>query len=40
MSHAPVTLIRTAPGARWLRLEGFVTPDELLQNYRQLLAAK
>lgn len=40
MSHAPVTLLRMAPGEHWLRLEGFVTPDELLQNYRQLLAAK
>ena len=37
MSHAPVTLVRAAPGKPWLRIEGFVTPDELLQKYRQLL---
>jgi protein SCO1 len=37
MSHAPVTLLRAAPGKPWLRIEGFVTPDELLQKYRQLL---
>jgi protein SCO1 len=38
MSHAPVTLVRAAPGKPWLRIEGFVTPDELLQKYHQLLA--
>jgi protein SCO1 len=37
MSHAPVTLVRAAPGKPWLRIEGFVTPDELLQKYHQLL---
>jgi protein SCO1/2 len=37
MSHAPVTLIRAAPGKPWLRIEGFVTPEELLQKYHQLL---
>jgi protein SCO1 len=37
MSHAPVTLVRAAPGKPWLRIEGFVTPEELLQKYRQLL---
>jgi protein SCO1/2 len=38
MNHNPVTLMRTAPGKPWLRIEGFVTPDELLDYYRQLLA--
>src|SRR6266403_5991442 len=28
MSHTPVTLLRSAPGEPWLRIEGFVTPDE------------
>jgi protein SCO1 len=39
MSHTPVTLMRAAPGRPWLRIEGFVTPDELLDDYRQLLAS-
>lgn len=34
MSHAPITLVRAAPGKPWLRIEGFVTPEELLQLYR------
>jgi protein SCO1/2 len=39
MSHTPVTLMRAAPGKPWLRIEGFVTPDELVNDYRNLLAA-
>jgi len=38
MSHQPVTLMRSAPGKPWLRIEGFVTPDELLDDYQRLLA--
>lgn len=38
MSHTPVTLVRAAPGKPWLRIEGFVTPDELVDDYRKLLA--
>jgi hypothetical protein len=30
-SHAPLTLVRAAPGKPWLRIQGFVTPSELLQ---------
>ena len=37
MSHSPITFVRAAPGTPWLRIEGFVTPDELLQQYRHLL---
>lgn len=37
MSHTPVTLLRAAPGEPWLRIEGFVTPTELLQLYRKEL---
>lgn len=37
MSHAPVTLLRAAPGQAWLRIDGFMTPDELIQEYRRLL---
>jgi len=40
MMHTPVTLLRAAPGQPWLRLEGFVTPNELLHAYRALLAAR
>jgi protein SCO1/2 len=40
MSHTPVTLLRAGPGQPWLRLDGFVTPDQLLHHYHQLLAAK
>jgi protein SCO1 len=40
MSHTPVTLMRAGPGLPWLRIEGFMTPDELLRQYRQLLAGK
>jgi protein SCO1/2 len=39
MSHTPVTLMRAAPGEPWLRIEGFVTPDELVDDYRNLLAS-
>jgi protein SCO1 len=38
MSHLPVTLMRAAPGRAWLRIDGFVTPDQLLQHYRELIA--
>jgi protein SCO1 len=37
MSHTAVTLMRAAPGKPWLRIEGFVTPDELVDDYRKLL---
>lgn len=37
MNHTPITLLRAAPGQPWLRIEGFVTPTELLKLYRQQL---
>lgn len=37
MSHTPLTLVRAAPGQPWLRIDGFVTPTELLKLYRQQL---
>jgi len=40
MSHTPVTLLRAAPGQPWLRLDGFVTPDQLLMHYRHLTGAR
>lgn len=30
MSHLPVTLVRTAPGAAWVRLDGFATAADVL----------
>ena len=38
MSHLPVTLMRAAPGKAWLRIDGYVTPDQLLQHYHDLIA--
>jgi protein SCO1/2 len=40
MSHTVVTLMRAAPDKPWLRIEGFVTPDDLVRDYRDLLAAR
>jgi len=40
MSHNAVTLMRAAPGKPWLRIEGFVTADDLVHDYRKLLAAR
>jgi len=39
MSHSPLTLMRAAPGKAWLRIEGFVTPDQLLMHYHELFAS-
>jgi protein SCO1/2 len=32
MGHTPVTLLRTSPGAPWVRFDGFATADMLLQE--------
>jgi protein SCO1/2 len=40
MSHIPVTLLRAAPGKAWMRIDGFVTPDQLLHHYHEMLAAR
>jgi protein SCO1/2 len=40
MSHPLVTLLRAAPGKPWLRIDGFVRPDDLVRDYRELLAAR
>ncbi len=36
MDHSPATLIRTAPGAQWSRIEGFATADQLLAELSDL----
>lgn len=30
MDHTPALLVRPLPGARWVRIDGFATPDQLL----------
>jgi protein SCO1/2 len=34
MGHTPVTLVRAAPGAQWVRFDGFATADMLLKELR------
>ena len=38
MSHNPLTLMRAAPGKPWVRIEGFATPDDLLEQYLHITA--
>lgn len=40
MHHRPVTFLRAAPGQPWVRLEGFASPQEVLAEYRQLVASQ
>lgn len=43
MDHSPATLVRTAPGAPWVRIGGFATADQLyaeLPNLAKLSAAR
>lgn len=40
MQHRPLTFMRAAPGQNWVRLEGFATPDQLLKEYRALVASR
>ncbi len=34
MTHPALTLLRTAPGKPWLRINGFATADDLLWEVR------
>ncbi len=36
MNHIPVTYLRAAPDKPWLRIDGFVSPEELLRDYKEL----
>ncbi|MEN9704961.1 MAG: hypothetical protein RLZZ393_840 [Pseudomonadota bacterium] len=38
-NHAPVTLVRPAPGKDWVRLEGFATPEQIHAEIRGALLA-
>ncbi len=40
MNHLPLTLVRSAPGKPWVRMDGFATPDDIVKEYRSLVAAK
>ncbi|MEX8498749.1 MAG: SCO family protein [Leptothrix ochracea] len=35
MNHQPVTFIRAAVGQPWIRIDGFLSPTDLLTQYRQ-----
>jgi protein SCO1/2 len=40
MSHIPVTLLRTAPGNQWVRLDGFATAEQMYAELQGLLARR
>jgi protein SCO1 len=40
MNHVPVTFLRASPGKPWVRLVGFPKAEEVVEEYRQLLAAR
>ena len=40
MSHIPVTLLRTAPGNQWVRLDGFATAQEMYSELQGLVARR
>jgi protein SCO1/2 len=39
-SHVPLTFLHASPGAPWVRIEGFVSAAELLDEYRTLVARR
>lgn len=40
MNHIPITYLRAAPGKSWLRIDGFISPQELLHDYKKLISAQ
>jgi len=40
MSHTPVVLLRAAPSKPWLRIDGFISADDLYQEYKTLISAQ
>jgi protein SCO1/2 len=38
MNHEPVTFMRKAPDQPWVRINGFITADDLLREYDKLAA--
>jgi len=37
MNHAPLTLLRAAPDAPWVRYEGFASAADLVQETRGMI---
>ena len=37
MNHMPITYLRAAPGKPWVRLDGLVSPDDIVKEYRGLI---
>jgi protein SCO1/2 len=40
MDHSPVTLVRAAPGARWVRIDGFASAEQLLAELPSVHASR
>jgi len=40
MSHPPLTLLRTAPGKPWVRLDGFATVNQLMSELHDQVASR
>jgi protein SCO1/2 len=40
MNHLPATLVRAAPGAQWVRIDGFATADQLLAELPSVHASR
>jgi protein SCO1/2 len=40
MNHQPLTFLRAAPGQPWVRLDGFASPEQLLAEYRRIVAVR
>ena len=38
MNHQPTTYLRAAPGRPWVRLDGFVSPEGMVAEYRQTVS--
>ncbi len=40
MNHEPTVLLRQGPDAPWVRLDGLVSADDVVKEYRQLMAMR
>jgi protein SCO1/2 len=40
MDHTPVTFLRAGPGARWVRIDGFASSDELAGALQELVSGR
>ena len=36
MDHEPLTLLRSAPGQPWVRIDGFASPEDLAKEYQKV----